>query len=121
VDLQTLTGGIDPERMAQRYFPAGEAAYVAAAGTDEERTLRFVRLWTRKEACLKAAGARLSEGLGLPVGGEGHIVVRDPSGALPGRYAVRDLPATQGFHAAVALTGEEAFIPTQRSFDALAE
>lgn len=116
VDLEKLASGIDPARMARRYFPAAEADHVAAAESEEEQAQRFVRLWTRKEACLKAAGARLSDGLGLPVGGAGPIVVRDPAGGLPGAYAVHDLPATQGFHAAVALTGEAPFIPTQRTF-----
>ncbi|WP_159038306.1 4'-phosphopantetheinyl transferase family protein, partial [Streptomyces sp. WM6386] len=34
---------------------------------DAEQPLAFGRLWTRKEAVVKAAGARLTQGLGLPV------------------------------------------------------
>jgi 4'-phosphopantetheinyl transferase len=116
-----LTGdrpvGVDIERgpsvaaatgMSHRYYLPAEAEYVTAAPDPDEQVSRFVRLWTRKEACIKAAGGRLFEGLRLPVAGTATpagIVVSDHGGALPGPYRVRDLPAPQGFRAAVALDG----------------
>jgi 4'-phosphopantetheinyl transferase len=107
VDVQRMQPRVDVARMAERYFPAAEAAYVAEASA-EERAGRFFALWTRKEACLKAVGARLMQGLRLPVLGT-DPVVRDPSGRIPGPLAVRDVAAPQGFRAAVAVRGARPF------------
>lgn len=109
VDVELATGR-PVEAMAARFFPAEESALVAAAGP-AERTAAYLRLWVRKEACVKAAGARLVEGLGLrvarPGGGraDGLSLVVDPTGRLPGPWSVRDLPAPPGHAAAVAVAG----------------
>ncbi|GAA2698704.1 4'-phosphopantetheinyl transferase family protein [Actinoplanes palleronii] len=106
VDLDHPRPGLDPRRMAARFFAPAEAARVAAAGTGAYRT--YLRLWTRKEACVKAAGARLALGLRLPVTGTADgAVVCDPSGRLPGAYFVRDLPVDGPYCGAVALAGTE--------------
>jgi 4'-phosphopantetheinyl transferase len=104
VDVQHFPPGIDAARMAQRYFPEAEARFVAA-GTGREQVARFARLWARKEACVKAAGGHLMQGMGLPVRGSGGVLVRDPSGGLPGAYLVHDVLAPPGFRAAVAVAG----------------
>ena len=49
--------------LAERFFCPEEAAEIAAAGSEEARTLRFFRLWTLKESYEKAIGL----GLGLPM------------------------------------------------------
>jgi 4'-phosphopantetheinyl transferase len=94
--------GIDVERehdresavaLASRFFRPEESAAVRAGGQDV-----YLRLWVRKEACVKAAGGRLVEGLLLPVDG---AVVAGPAG----RCAVRDVPAPPGYAAAVAVAG----------------
>ncbi|HEV2635721.1 MAG TPA: 4'-phosphopantetheinyl transferase superfamily protein [Actinocrinis sp.] len=85
------------------------AAAVAVDSLNARPAERFARLWCRKEACVKAHGARLAEGLGLPVWEAGPLVVRDPTGALPGACRVRDVPAPIGYRAAVALGGEQPF------------
>ncbi|MBB5110391.1 4'-phosphopantetheinyl transferase superfamily protein [Micromonospora echinospora] len=104
VDLDRPRPGLDPRRMAARFFTPAEAARVAAAGTGAYAV--YLRLWTRKEACVKAAGARLALGLRLPVPGVATgAVVRDPSGRLPGDYFLRDLPDHDVFRGAVALAG----------------
>ncbi len=102
VDVDRPRPGLDPRRMAARYFPGPEAARVAAAGTGAYH--EFLRLWTRKEACVKAAGARLALGLRLPVDG---AVVHDPAGRLGGSYFVHDLPAEGDHVGALALAGIE--------------
>jgi 4'-phosphopantetheinyl transferase len=102
VDVQRVRS-LDVTRMSARYYPAGEARYVAAGHAPDARRRRFFTLWARKEACLKATGGRLIPGLAVPVHRTG--VVRD--GTV--RYVVRDVPVPDGYFAAVALVGPEAF------------
>jgi 4'-phosphopantetheinyl transferase len=108
IDVQQFPPGMDPARMAARFYPAAEARFVSAASPGEQLS-RFVRLWARKEACLKVTGGRLMQGMRLPVRGSGSVVVRDPRGQLPGTVLVRDLPAPAGFGAAVALEDTRPF------------
>lgn len=91
VDVQVSATRLHPARLAARFYPADEAAYVAEA----ESADRFLRLWVRKEACAKAAGDRLLPWLSLPVRED----------RVPGPFLVADLPAPAGYHAAVALAG----------------
>jgi 4'-phosphopantetheinyl transferase len=102
VDVE-LRRDADYGRLARRFLdPAGAAAVTAAGGAGDAA---FLRLWTRKEAVVKAAGGRLAQGLALPVSGTSPLVVRDPRGVLPGRWLVRDLPAAGGYAAAIAAAG----------------
>jgi 4'-phosphopantetheinyl transferase len=111
VDIQRLPPSLDVVRMAARFYPEPETRFVASARTPAAQADRFVRLWARKEACVKAAGGRLMEGMPLPVrGGLDRLpatgaLVCDPTGTLPGQYLVRDVPVPPGFRAAVALAG----------------
>jgi 4'-phosphopantetheinyl transferase len=105
VDVQRTTTEVDPVRMARRYFPPGEAGWVAAAPDAEARLRRFTALWARKEACVKAAGARLMHGMRLPV--HGGNLVRVAHGPLRGGFLVRDVRVPDGFQGAVALLGCE--------------
>jgi 4'-phosphopantetheinyl transferase len=114
VDLQTMSGSLDAARLSARYFTGDEARYVAAAGDRDRQLARFVRLWTRKEACVKAAGGRLSQGLRLPVRGRGPVLVHRPGTALPGPFLVRDVPAPTGYGAAVALAGDGPYPVSRR-------
>jgi 4'-phosphopantetheinyl transferase len=111
VDVERGRPGQPTAALARRFFTAGEAALVDAA-SPAERPAVFLRLWTRKEACLKAAGTRLTAGIGLSVTGpvrEGRLLVTDRSGRLPGPWAVRDIDTPRGYAAAVALTGPAPF------------
>jgi 4'-phosphopantetheinyl transferase len=119
VDVQEVNRSIDAGVLATRFFPDEEARWVAAA-RPAARHGRFTRLWVRKEACLKAAGARLLPGLRLPVTSPGAtVLVRDPTGAITGDYLVRDLAVPAGFHAAAALAGDRPFrvVRHEWSFD----
>lgn len=106
--------GVDVERVQDRWghrpptglFASAEVAAVAAAGSPPARAELFVRLWTRKEACVKAAGGTmLPHGIGVPTLGGEALVVRDG----PARWRVRTVPAAAGYHASVALTGAADF------------
>jgi 4'-phosphopantetheinyl transferase len=100
VDLQDVVAGLDPVAMARRFFPTAEADLVAAHGAEA-----FALLWARKEAVVKAAGDRLTRGLGLAVAG--HPPPPVTHAGVP--YALADLAAPEGFRAAVALAGPEPF------------
>ena len=121
VDVQQLSP-LDAAGIAARYFPEAEARFVASAATPTARLHRFVRLWTRKEACVKASGARLAEGLGLPVDGRGRgagrgmIAVRGGEGTLPGSFLVCDVEVPNGYRAAVALAGTSPFEVVRRAW-----
>jgi 4'-phosphopantetheinyl transferase len=91
VDVQRHTPGLDTRAMAARYFPADEAGLVTGDAV-------FATLWARKEACVKATGGRLTQGLALPVAA-GPVV--------GGAYHVVDMPVPAGFAGAVALCGPE--------------
>lgn len=99
-DIQRLVPGLDVVAMARRYFPADEAREVVGACDPADA---FARLWARKEAVTKAAGGRLTQVLPLPT----------PPGAVVGVaasvYRVADVPAPDGFHAAIALAGADPF------------
>ncbi|HEY0641406.1 MAG TPA: 4'-phosphopantetheinyl transferase superfamily protein [Pseudonocardiaceae bacterium] len=106
VDVQLLPATVDAERLARRFFPPAEADAVLAVADPAERAVLFGRLWSRKEACVKAAGGQLMPGLRLPVAGDTPLVAGDPAGPLPGPFLVRDVAAPREFTAAVALAGE---------------
>ena len=73
--------------------------------TQGDRFAAFVRLWTRKEAVVKATGAGLPDHLEeidvLSPRGSSEVLIR-----MSDELTVRvvDVPAPRGFHAAVALT-----------------
>jgi 4'-phosphopantetheinyl transferase len=122
VDVEQLRDGLPVEALAARYYAPGEAARVLAA-SGPERLWWFLRVWTRKEACVKASGGRLTQGLGLPVGGppdgRGRGLRCQGSGALTGTWMVRDLPLAGGSVGAVALAGGEDYQVLVRTWPGL--
>jgi len=64
VDVEALdrTARIDPD-IADAYFAPDEAAALRAIGDEARRREQFLRLWTLKEACIKATGRGLSQPL----------------------------------------------------------
>nr|MDT0656952.1 4'-phosphopantetheinyl transferase superfamily protein [Micromonospora sp. DSM 115978] len=103
VDVEFGRAGLDVESLAGRYFPRAESDLVSAAGP-ARRLTTYLRLWTRKEACVKAAGERIVDGLGLAVGGSGPLV-RGHTGRLRGVWTVRDLAVGVDHVAALAVAG----------------
>lgn len=104
VDVERVRPGAPVEAFARRWFPADEAALVAAAAPAERDAVHLM-LWTRKEACVKAAGQRLLHGLDLPVAGADGLLVQQPGGRIPGPWRVRDLRVPPGYRGAVAVAG----------------
>jgi len=56
VDIQSTPKGRNTDRIAQRFFTQNEFEYYSA---HHDRTLAFLRIWTRKEAVVKWKGAAL--------------------------------------------------------------
>jgi 4'-phosphopantetheinyl transferase len=62
VDVEEIRGGVDAGSLARRFFSQEESAALAVAEVPERDAL-FFRIWTRKEAYLKALGHGLSSPL----------------------------------------------------------
>nr|WSX53058.1 4'-phosphopantetheinyl transferase superfamily protein [Streptomyces sp. NBC_00974] len=75
---------------------ADESAELRAL-PDAVRPCAFARVWSRKEACLKATGAGIAFGLAEPYVGSAP----EPA-AVPG-WTLTDLPAPEGYAAALAV------------------
>ncbi|MFW3473310.1 4'-phosphopantetheinyl transferase family protein [Streptomyces microflavus] len=97
VDVERLPSPETVEACARALHP-GEQAELAAAPPGERRA-HFGRLWTRKEAYLKALGTGLSRHPRTDYLGS------DLS-RRPARWAVLDLPAGPEHAAAIAVPGD---------------
>jgi 4'-phosphopantetheinyl transferase len=62
VDIEHIDRRVAVDELARRFFACAEAEALAALSA-ERRVSAFLRLWTRKEALLKAIGAGLAFGL----------------------------------------------------------
>jgi len=113
IDIQRMRPSLDVAAMAHRWFAPAESAEVVAAGPagSESRADVFGRLWVRKEAVVKAAGGRILRNSAIEVD---RPVVECAEGPPPGLYRVRDVPAPDGYHAAVAVAGDADFDVTMR-------
>lgn len=60
VDVETMDRKVDHEGVSEHYFTAEEVEDIQASA---DRKLRFLELWTRKEAVLKASGIGIMEDL----------------------------------------------------------
>jgi 4'-phosphopantetheinyl transferase len=102
VDIEFMRADLDLLDIAQHFFSPRELALVAAAGAGITRT--FYRIWTCKEAYMKATGM----GFSLPsrsfdVCGDGQLGVLN-SQTHPG-WSLSEFPCAEGFAAAVVTQG----------------
>ena len=74
IDVERIRPEIELERMARRYFSAGEFSELMALPPDQ-RDVGFFNCWTRKEAYIKA------QGLGLSLRLDSFDVSLTPSGS----------------------------------------
>jgi 4'-phosphopantetheinyl transferase len=87
VDIECFSGPVDAAAIAARWFPPEEAALIGglAAG---RRAAVFSRLWARREACAKATGAGLGEGLPAPPAADWLVRDLDPGPGCAAALAV---------------------------------
>lgn len=80
IDVESVDRATDGRRIAARYFSQAESDWLDACDA-RERTIRFIELWTLKEAYIKAIGRGLSQplsGFGFAFEGERHIRFSPP-------------------------------------------
>jgi 4'-phosphopantetheinyl transferase len=107
VGIAPVAAGVDVEvvpseeswRGVSELLHPDERDQIAAAPVPERGGL-FARLWARKEAYLKGVGT------GIAVGLESEYVGAGDRAASPAGWTVRDVPAPDGYAAAVALARE---------------
>ena len=115
VDLERIRSLDDAEEMAARFCSPRELAEFQSL-PPSEREAGFFRLWTRKEAWLKATGKGIGESLesvevSFRAGhAAGFIRLPEQSGAPASAWSLRELTPAPGFVAALALPGEAAEI-----------
>ena len=106
LDLEVVAPRPSADRIAERRFAPAEAAWLAAQPA-AGRTLAFLRLWTAKEAALKALGTGIAGGLAaveLEPGPDGGLrIIRLPAA---GPWTLLELSLRPDLLAAVALPGE---------------
>ena len=107
VDVEKIRPVGDESALARRFFMPCESAALAAL-PEARRAESFFRLWTRKEAWLKAAGTGLSGSLSafevtfLP-GDSARLVSIHGQPAEAANWSLLDLSPAAGFMAAVAV------------------
>ncbi len=107
IDVEALDRRPDVDAVAERFFAPDEARWLGrASGT--ERHERFFRLWTLKEAYLKATGegiARSLQAIRFELAEDGTVArfTSPDSGHL--RWAFASTVAAPGFVCSVALQG----------------
>jgi 4'-phosphopantetheinyl transferase len=108
LDVEEVRPDRAADRIARRYFSPAEADALAAL-PGPERPAAFHRIWTRKEAWLKARGF----GISIPLdsfevthaAGDARLLATRPNPAEAARWTLRDLDIAPGFAAAVAVEG----------------
>jgi 4'-phosphopantetheinyl transferase len=106
IDVEAVDPSREVSRLAARYFSPAEADALAAL-PEGERGAAFHRIWTRKEAWLKARGFGLALALDSfemsHAPGDARLLATRPDPAEAARWELHDLDIGPGHAAAVAL------------------
>jgi len=103
VDLESIDLRRPHERLARRWFTTAEHALVASRPTLADRACAFYRLWTAKEACVKATGEGPAALRQVEICGDEALWLRPRLGSV--RWRVQELDLGPGWAAAVAAPG----------------
>jgi 4'-phosphopantetheinyl transferase len=108
VDVERIDPTVDVDGLARRTLSATEHAAIEQLAGDD-RTDAFFRLWTRKEAVLKATGVGLSAGpRNVDVSVGSFVVLPATDELAQSQWQVRDFAAVPGYAAAVAVYVDDA-------------
>jgi 4'-phosphopantetheinyl transferase len=113
VDVERIRNVGERALIADRFFAPAERTWIEGR-PPQDRLRAFFRVWTRKEACLKATGRGLWADLHrfcVSEGGDGWSTVEVPGGSnstdpmVDLRVNVRGVPLFADYEAAVAIVG----------------
>jgi 4'-phosphopantetheinyl transferase len=109
VDVEQMRENFDHAAIAARFFSTHERRQLAALAPSE-RYRGFFRCWTRKEAYIKAVGTGLSLPLhqfdvSLKPEDENALLSTRPDGTEAARWSMREVPAGDGYVAALCVQG----------------
>lgn len=98
-----------PLDVAERWFAPAERAWLFAL-PEAERALGFFRLWTMKEAFIKATGKGIGQGLQtFEIGFDPlRVTFPDPADAEPGPWRLREAAVGEGHRLGLAWRGPDA-------------
>ncbi len=107
VDVEWMDRRTDPE-LARRYFAPEEIRQLDAISNEDEHRELFLRLWTLKEAFIKAIGTGMYTPLDQfafvdAASDEPRLVVRDPDLMRGRRWQFESFVPRAGFIAAIAV------------------
>jgi phosphopantetheinyl transferase len=117
IDAEDIRRPIDIETIAGRWFAAPERRYLASFAA-ERRSNAFFRIWTSKEAILKATG----HGLRIPperisiAPDTGCTVIPEKLG-IPTRWRLAEFVPVPHIRVAVAVPGRGGIIPSVAPVD----
>lgn len=121
VDIEQVRPIPEMDQVARSVYAGRELAALASCADDEGRIATFHRLWTRKEACMKATGAGLAlDPLAFSVDAAATVqrVVLPPHPCAPAGATVTvhhlPEPATEGCMGALAVGDERRRIEVLR-------
>jgi 4'-phosphopantetheinyl transferase len=104
IDVERVRNEVNPDRIAERFFSAGEIAAIRAA-PEGSRLRLFFRQWTRKEAYVKALGIRMWDALdtdpAAPTDTSSPARVTSPD------LSLREIEVGPGHVATLAIEGTE--------------
>jgi 4'-phosphopantetheinyl transferase len=108
VDIETMRDDISASDLSLRFFSGAEAAAVRNS-QGRAKTELFFRIWTRKEALLKATGEGIGGLPGCPALLDAGDISLDKTA-----WQVRDLAPAPGYIAALATEGTGVVVRTGR-------
>ena len=111
IDIESISSQPDLDGIARQAFSRAECEALARMPLDQRRNA-FFRIWTRKEAYIKARGV----GLSYPTSAfsvsdipenEDALIADDQDRVANDAWRVMDVPAPVGFAAALAASGRD--------------
>jgi 4'-phosphopantetheinyl transferase len=118
IDVEAVQPGIEGLDIASENFTADETEWIASAPSPLAQAQRFTRLWTRKEAVLKATGKGIAEGLNsFDISRGGEVAIRSLRTLYdtdPHYLIVEDIEISESIYAALARPAIQLEIKTNR-------
>ena len=106
IDLEAMARDVDAIEVASAHFTSGERSWIASESGPREQVGRFLNIWTKKEAVLKAAGCGIYLGMDtfeVSPDTACEVTLQGASEEIAGRdWRVQVVDVADGYSAAVA-------------------